>query len=312
MATAAYQLDWNLIRTFTAVVTSGSLSAAARDVSLTYPTVARHIQQLEESLQLTLFDRTSSGMSPTAAGIRLAATARDMRTHALAFETASDALRTEPGGTVRITVSEFLSQMAPSLLAPLQPDIAASGATVEIVPSNALINLLEHDADIALRHIRPTQADLVCRRVGSLGISVWAERSYLAQHAKAAGVALNAPASTMPTLQYIDGISHSRLRDGAARLGIPIEASQINYQSDCVWNQLHAARAGWGALVLPDYLGAEFEDLQQVELGAPIQSLELWVVARRDMRENSLHRTTFDQFAESITQVFGERELATG
>ena len=312
MATAAYQLDWNLIRTFTAVVTSGSLSAAARDISLTYPTVARHIQQLEESLQLTLFDRTSSGLSPTAAGVRLAATARDMRTHALAFETASDALRTEPGGTVRITVSEFLSQIAPSLLTPLQRDIASSGATLEIVPSNALVNLLDHDADIALRHIRPTQADLVCRRVGSLGISLWAEKNYLAQHAQTAGVPLDAPSSAMPTLQYIDGISHNRLRDGAERLGTPIDDTQVNYRSDCVWSQLHAARAGWGALVLPDYLGATFEDLQRVELGTPIQPLELWVVARRDMRENSLHRATFDRLAASIGQEFGERTLATG
>jgi len=309
MATAAYQLDWNLIRTFTAVVTSGSLTGAARDLSLTYPTVARHIQQLEESLQLTLFDRTSSGMSPTAAGLHLAATAQDMRAQALAFETASDSLRTEPGGTVRITLSGFLSQLAPTLLAPLQRDVSASGATLEIAPSNALVNLLEHDADIALRHVRPTQADLVCRRVGSMAISLWAEKTYLATHALTADVTPDAPATAMPTLQYIDGILHNHLRAGAARMGLAIDETLVNYQSDCVWNQLHAARAGWGALAMPDYLGERYEELARVQLGATIPPLELWLVARRDMRENPLHRSTYQQLAESLQQKFGTRNI---
>lgn len=312
MAMAAYQLDWNLIRTFTAVVTSGSLSAAARDLSLTYPTVARHIQQLEDNLNLTLFDRTSSGLTPTAAGRRLTAAARDMRSQALAFETTSDALRTEPGGTVRVTLSEFLSQLVPSLLAPLQHEVASSAANLEIVPSHALVNLLEHDADIALRHIRPTQADLVCRRAGSIAISLWAEKRYVAKQASAAGVASTAPATAIPTLQYIDGVTHNNLRAGAARMGIAIDDNQVNYQSDSLWSQLNAARAGWGAVVLPDYLGERYNELQRLDVGSVIPPLELWVVARRDMRDNALHRSTFNLLADSIEGTFGEHATVNG
>lgn len=312
MATAAYQFDWNLIRTFTAVVTSGSLSAAARDLSLTYPTVARHIQQLEESLQLTLFDRTSSGLAPTPAGARLAAKAEDMRVQALAFESTTDALRTEPGGTVRITLSEFLGQIIPTLLIPLQRDVAQSGANLQIAPSNALMNLLEHDADIALRHVRPTQADLVCRRAGALALSLWAQRAYIAELTSTKGVETNTPVTELPMLQYIDGIRHKYLREGAARMGIPITDQQVGYQSDCMWTQLHAARAGWGAVVLPDYLGARYNDLQRLEIGQPIDPAEIWLVARRDMRENPLQRRIFDQLAQAIEHEFGEHRATTG
>ena len=319
MAHPAYQLDWNLIRTFTAVVTSGSLAGAARELSITYPTVARHIQQLEEGLELTLFDRTSSGMVCTPAGERLATSAQDMRSQALAFEEARAAIRTEPGGTVRITVSEFLTQLTPRLLAPLRQQATTNSSCFEIVPSNTLLNLLEHDADIALRHIRPTQADLVCRRAGSVQLSLWAHVDYLASLAPVpepdpksekvvAGEDL--PASLEPSdLHYIDGVSHDNLRRGAERLGVPIDESLITYKSDSVWGQLHAARAGWGVIALPDYLGQQYPELHRIEIAQPIPALELWIVARRDMRENPLHRQTYELLAEGIQQEFGDRLL---
>jgi len=292
MAQPAYQLDWNLIRTFTAVAGEGSLAGAARVLALTYPTVARHIQQLEDSLHLTLFDRTSAGMVPTAAGRRLAANAQDMRTQALAFETQSDALRTEPGGTVRITCSEFLTQLAPSLLNELRNNADCSSAVIELLPSPLQVNLLEHDADIALRHARPTQADLVCRRVGDIELTLWAQREYLDGQ------------SDLDLVDYIDGITHNNLQRGAERMGLPIATTQIKYRSDCVWSQVHAARAGWGVVVLPTYLGAQYAELANVPTDAPIPSLPLWLVARKDMRENPLHRCTFDALATSIKARF--------
>jgi len=311
MAQPAYQLDWNLIRTFTAVVSTGSLSAAAKALSLTYPTVARHISTLEESLQLTLFDRTSSGMAPTAAGARLAATAKDMRTQALAFETVTDALRMDPGGTVRITLSDFLTPIAPELLEPLKPSALDANATLEIVPSTTLLKLMQHDADIALRHIRPTTPDLICRKVGCIALSLWAENSYLDDHrakiASVEGASTTQPiAPDLPALSYIDGVSHANLQRGAQRLGVPIMDEQINYRSDCVWSQVHAARRGWGVVVLPNYLGAHYAELERLDSQTQIPPLELWLVARKDMREKPLHRKVFDALANSVAATFDE------
>ena len=308
MAQPAYQLDWNLIRTFTAVVSTGSLSAAATALELTYPTVARHISILEDSLHLTLFDRTSSGMTPTAAGLRLAATAEDMRTHALAFESLTDTLRSDTGGTVRITLSEFLSPLAPQLLHSLKEAVFETSACLEVVPSGSLINLLQHDADIALRHIRPTQADLICRRVGSVDLGLWAKSDYLATHRELNGhtKARECTSADLPTLSYIDGMSHANLQRGTERLGFPIANEQINYKSDCVWSQLLAARQGWGVVVLPNYLGARYTELEQLATPAEIPPLSLWLVARQDMREKPLHRQTFDTLAAQLEASFGE------
>jgi len=294
MAQPAYQLDWNLIRTFTAVISTGSLSAASTALSLTYPTVARHISSLEESLQLTLFNRTSSGMTPTAAGAKLALTAKTMRSQALAFETETDALRADPGGSVRITLSDFLTPMVPELLEPLKDMALGAGATLEIVPSTVRLKLMQHDADIALRHVRPTTPDLICRKVGAVALGLWGNSSYLANH------------PDMSDLSYIAGLTHTNLQRGAERLGFPIAEDQVSFKSDSLWSRIHAARRGWGVIALPTYLGAHYPELECVNTPMQIPPLELWLVARKDMREKPLHRKAFDTLAESVEATFSE------
>ena len=293
MTHPAYQVDWNLSRTFTAVVACGSMTSAARDLGLTYPTVARHIQQLEESLRLTLFDRTSTGMSVNAAGIQLSNSATDMRDHAGAFGARSESIRTQPSGTVRITASALLSQLMPELLLPLRDWAQGNGATIEFVPSETQLNLLEHDVDIALRHVRPTQVDLICRKVASVKLGLWGNRSYLAGFEPAAD-------TLAPNMLYIDGIDARYLQRAAAKLGIDLAEERFVLRTDCFWSQLQAARSGWGVAALPNYLAKQYPELVPYlpELAAP--SLDIWVVARRDMRDNKLHRRFFDHLADSL------------
>ena len=64
MATA--DPDWALWRSFAAVVSAGSLSAAARQIGYSQPTLGRHIETLEQQLGVLLFDRTLQGLKPTA------------------------------------------------------------------------------------------------------------------------------------------------------------------------------------------------------------------------------------------------------
>ena len=175
----AYQLDWNLVRTFVAVVDSGSLAAAARRMGLSHPTVARHVQLLEQNLGVDLFDRTSSGLSINEAGTRLAEAASRMQRDAIAFEAVSDTVKTSTVGTARITVAEILAELFPALLSPLQ-QFPTSERMIELVISNQSLNLLERECDIAIRHVRPVQTELICRKVGSLSFAAWASASYLA------------------------------------------------------------------------------------------------------------------------------------
>ena len=77
-------LDW--IRSFHAVAETGSLSAAARHLNLTQPTIGRHIDLLEDRLGSALFRRGRDGMALTERGADLVATATEMLAAATQFE----------------------------------------------------------------------------------------------------------------------------------------------------------------------------------------------------------------------------------
>ena len=71
-------LNWNLIHTFLTVARKGSLSAAARELGVSQPTLSRDIQALETATELNLFKRTTQGLQLTEAGQQLVDAAKRM------------------------------------------------------------------------------------------------------------------------------------------------------------------------------------------------------------------------------------------
>lgn len=68
-------MDLYQLKTFVAVAREGSITRAAEVVHLSQPAVSAHVKEIEDALGLTLFERTSRGMSLTADGRRLLARA---------------------------------------------------------------------------------------------------------------------------------------------------------------------------------------------------------------------------------------------
>ena len=98
-------MDWNLIRTFLAVVDQGSLSGSSEKLGISQPTVGRHINELEASLGLTLFVRGRSGMALSEAGLSLIDDARAMAIDAERFALKAAGSTDTIKGTIRITAS---------------------------------------------------------------------------------------------------------------------------------------------------------------------------------------------------------------
>lgn len=80
--TLRHGFDWNLARSFLAVLDHGSLLGAARSLRTSQPTVGRHIAELESQLGVVLFERTGRGLVPTATATLLAHSARAMEASA--------------------------------------------------------------------------------------------------------------------------------------------------------------------------------------------------------------------------------------
>lgn len=291
----AFDLDWNLVRTFVAVAQAGSLAAGARQLGLAHPTVARHVQLLEAALGLVLFDRTTHGLTLTADGERLARQASAMQREALAFGRLSDSVREQPLPLVRITVAEILMELVPDLVADILGPASDQPGTLEYIVSNEQLNLLERQADLALRHVRPDQQDLVCRKVGAVGMVACASRAYLGRHGS---VDQLAPEQHW----FIDAASVPRFQRGAATVGFHFAEEQIRFRTDSLIAQRAAVLAGWGIAALPVTMLADLPDVEPLFGGDVGVELDVWLVARPEIRNAHQIKAVFDALGDRLAQ----------
>lgn len=172
------EIDWNLIKSFVTVAETGSLSAAARKLAASQPTLGRHIAELEQALGVTLFRRGRRGYALTEAGSTLYERGRAVSEQASAFSLLALGSVEAIEGTVRIAASEVVAAyVLPEMTARLGAE--EPGIEVEIVASNQVENLLRRDADIAIRMVKPAQNEVVARKVADIPLRACAAKSYL-------------------------------------------------------------------------------------------------------------------------------------
>jgi molybdate transport repressor ModE-like protein len=299
-----YEVDWNLVRTFVSVVEAGSLSGAARKLGLAHPTVARHVQQLEAQLGVTLFERSAGGLKLNDAGARLADVAVRMRQEAKTLESVGESVRSETTGRVRITIAELLADLLPELLTPLQHMAGAEARFIELIVSPQRLNLLDREADLAIRHMRPEQTELICRKVGAVPMGAWASEAYIDRFGE----------PTMATLRshrLIDGLSTRGFTIALEQLGHKVPDSQVSFRTDSLQSQRRAAELGWGLVGMPDYLAQRTPGLIKVLKDAPADvALDIWLVARPAMRGQQLLRLVYDTLVGGLAEAFdGPRPL---
>jgi DNA-binding transcriptional LysR family regulator len=161
----AMSFDWNQVRAFLATAEEGSFSGAARALKTTQPTIGRQISALERSLGVTLVERSVRGLTLTQVGRDLLDHVRAMGEAATLISMAADGHSQEVTGEVTVTATDLMSAaILPAILAPLRQ--TAPGIRVRIVATGDIQNLMQREADIAIRHVRPDQPDLIARHVG--------------------------------------------------------------------------------------------------------------------------------------------------
>lgn len=230
--------SWELFGAFLATVEEGSLSGAARRLGVAQPTVRRHIEALEEGLGVALFTRAPNGLLPTEVALTVVPHAQAIAASARAFvrsASETDVAR----GTVRVAASEIVGvEVLPAMLATLaihEPEIH-----VELVVSNRNEDLLRRDADLAIRMVRPTQAGLVSKKVGTLEVGLFAAPAYLARR--------GAPTRTAALSDHalIAGDRDGAILGALGSLGVELRPSDIVLRTDNQLAQLAAIRAGLG------------------------------------------------------------------
>jgi DNA-binding transcriptional LysR family regulator len=151
---------WDDIRVFLAIKRCGSLGQAALRLGLDTSTLSRRLAALEESLGERLFERSRDGLEATrAAGAVLAAAEAMEAAHARLTRDASD-VETSVQGVVRLSMPPGL---ADTFITPALPRLRAlhPKLCIELDASARVLDIARHEADLALRSIRPENAQLL-------------------------------------------------------------------------------------------------------------------------------------------------------
>ncbi len=280
-------LDWNLIRSFVAVGETGSLSAAARALGSSQPTLGRHIDELERALGQTLFVRGRRGYELTEQG---AALLERGQAAVEAFSAVARAAAGQEGrvaGTVRIAASEVVSAFViPQIMARLA--VEEPGIEVEIVASDRVENLLRRDADIAVRMVRPAQQELVARKIADIPMRLCAAKSYLDRRGRP---------ETIGELLAHDLVGFDRndlILRGFAEAGMPVARNAFRFRTDnqiVYWN---AVRAGNGVGFSMAPLIARTPDLETLLPRFAPPDLPMWLALHRDVRSSARIRRVAD------------------
>lgn len=286
--------EWDLYRSFRAVLQEGSLSAAARNLGLTQPTLTRHIDALETALGLTLFTRSQRGLIPTEAARELAPYADNLATTVAALRRAVGGQGGAVRGTVRVTASEVVgAEILPPILADLQqhfPDLV-----VELVLSNRVDNLLRRDADVAVRMVEPQQDALLTRRVGTIGLGLFAHRRYADRHG------LPERVEQLNDHRLI-GFDQETPLVRAGRRALPfMDHVRFRLKTDSDLAALAAIRCGYGIGICQKGIAARDPDLLPVLPGL-LDALPLptWVVMHEDLRSTRRCRAVFDALVTGL------------
>jgi DNA-binding transcriptional LysR family regulator len=290
---AIQEPGWEIYKTFLEVVRQQSLSAAARRLGLTQPTIGRHIDMLEKALGLALFTRSPRGLIATSA-------AHDLVPHVEAMAAASAALlRAASGeaaaesGTVRLAASEIMGcEVLPEILADFRNGHPA--IDLELTLSNRPEDLLRRQADIAVRMMRPTQTALVTKKIGTVQIGLYAHRSYAELH----GLPQTVEALAQHCWIGFDHDDHSFRSVG--REALRVTRTMFKFRCDSDIGQMAVLRAGIGIGGCQVNIAKKSADLLPVLPDVLRFDLEIWLAMHEDLRATRRIRRLFDHLADGL------------
>ena len=285
--------DWGLYRHFLAVADTGSLTAAARQLGVSQPTVGRQIQALEKAMGSRLFDRNHSGYVLTATGEAIVEQARTIQEQAIAIERCAAGKDRRLEGRVCISAAEGL---ATYWLASKLPALRLSHPQIEIelIVGTAALDLMSREADIVLRIGEPRSEDLIGRRLCKVHFGLFAAESYLAAHGP-----LECPRQ-LRDHAIIESVGAIADLTQARRLRELAGPSAAAMRCDNLVTQFSALRAGMGVMALPLYMARTVPDLRRVLAAEFDVALDLWLLVHRDLRPVARIDTVFGFLADAI------------
>jgi DNA-binding transcriptional LysR family regulator len=289
----AVKFDWNRARAFLVTAEEGSLSAAARALGMAQPTLGRQVDALEEELGVILFERVGRGFVLTPSGLELLDHVRGMGEAAGRVSLAAAGRSQTIAGKVSIAASDVHAAfLLPRVLARLR--VEAPGIEVEIVASSRVSDLRRREADIALRNFRPTEPDLVARKIRDNPARLYAAPAYLDR----IGHPLLPHDLRDAEIISIDG--SGMFLKGLNAMGMNLTERNFPILCENYLVMWELVKQGLGLGIMDGTIGDAEPRVRRVLPDMAPLIFPVWLVAHRELNTSRRIRFVFDLLAEEL------------
>lgn len=272
----------------------GSLSAAARALGMTQPTLGRQVAALEEELGIALFERVGRGIELTPSGLALVEHVRAMGEAANRVSLTASGKSDTLEGNICISATEATAAyLLPPIIHKLRQQ--EPGIDIELIATNTASDLIRREADIAIRGFRPTQPDLIAKKVCDTQAYLYATPGYLMR--------LGNPGSPQAFrhAEFLGFNKSNEYLNGLKERGF--ELSLRNFRVKTENHLVHWAlvKQGLGIGAMSAQIGDAEPMVQRILPNIEPFLFETWLVAHRELRTSRRVRVVFDFLAAELS-----------
>lgn len=290
----AIGFDWNKAKAFLVTAEEGSLSAAARALNTSQPTLGRQVAALEQELGVSLFERTARGYVLTNNGLELLEHVKRMAIAATSFSMTASGRAEEIEGDICVSATEITAAyLLPPILAKLKK--IAPGINIEIKPTNETSDLLKREADIAIRAFRPTQSDLIIKKLRTEVAHPYASKTYLDQFPKPRRV------EHLKNAHFINFNHSDMMCKYLNRMGYDLTPANFPFVVNNHLVQWQMVKQGVGIGFITENIGDNEPLVEKVLPDKEGVEIELWLVVHRELKTSRRLRLVFDFLAQELT-----------
>ena len=243
---------------------------------------------------ITLFERVGRSLSLTQTGLELLHHVRAMGEAASRISLTASGQSQAIEGQVCITATDAMSTyILPPMLKQLREK--APGIEVEVVASNAVRDLRRREADIAIRHVRPEQPDLIAKLVRETSAHLYASTAYLDAHGR--------PRSTseLSDAAFI-GIDRSdRMLSRLNALGLSLTKRNFKLVTESGVVAWELVKQDLGIFVMVKEIAELTPSIECVLPELEPIPIPVWLTTHRELHTSRRIRLVFDLLAEAFS-----------
>jgi DNA-binding transcriptional LysR family regulator len=287
------KFDWNKARAFLVTAEEGSLSAAARALGMAQPTLGRQVDGLEQELGIVLFERVGRGLTLTPSGLELLEHVRDMGEAAGRVSMTALGQSQALEGTICISASEtYAAVLLPPIIAKLRK--MEPGIQVEIVVANHASDLRRREADIAIRNFRPTEPDLIAKKIGDADAVLYATPDYIAE------IGNPTKPYDLRHAEFVNMDHSGMMLKGLNTLGLGLTGANFPLLTESYLVMWELVRQGAAIGILDAHIGDADPVVRRVLPDLEPLVFPIWLVSHRQLTTSRRIRMVYDFLAEEL------------